>query len=673
MCGLFDAKPIFHGHTKTVDIVPMNPFSEPIDGGLPDVAKADGVLELHYGHNVKGITRTLNTENIVTKLYAYGSYGDKTSGYCGIDECTHQVFIYTLTESLQSGVAYFFTPEGHPVKTFVPSADISSGTKLYWSTMDPASMSYIWDSANNLSYPVTKGSVTCLVDSEGAVLIDSAGVALSSVSSAFPAEVSVSDEQNWFSFLMDFSYYQNVGLFSDDMYQALGDYQQNGAALYQKTNEAMQGYLDVYTDLTEVIGDVNFCKLNIDSFTSDSGYAKLNLNPDSVVYRTDYAAKERSLFSWTPAVKIDDKGDPTNATASVLYVIHDTTPVSWDKVYIQYVNDGVTEAQEGENIKNVTSLTLWTTRTDISLSKTDSFYLFEKNDINGLLGAWESADEAKLKTLASSTKVVTSSHPVYFTESEMPIINVNETNGYAWAWQYDPSGETEGQLYFHYGDGTDSYYATTWGPVYYTNYAPKVYTEPAYWYNWANLASYDSSTLYCLKNGNWVKATTDVMKSTGVTEGLEGVKDIPFDIEDTWRLFGTVYNSCRERDRLFQGYRQYETYTVTDPVLTAGNYYITDGYGDFYVFSVKEDLYAGATLTHDRFSGWIEQTTHEGIKSILEVKKYPFDGVTYNSDAVNLIIVSKEHYTLLQPLESSGDKRGIIHFIERFRELSDIA
>ena len=97
MCDLFDAKPVFHGDSKTVDIMHMNPFSEPKDGGMPDVTKAEGVLELHYGHSVSNIARTLNTENLVTKLYAYGSYGDKTSGYCGIDECMHKEYVYTTT------------------------------------------------------------------------------------------------------------------------------------------------------------------------------------------------------------------------------------------------------------------------------------------------------------------------------------------------------------------------------------------------------------------------------------------------------------------------------------------------------------------------------------------------------------------------------------------------
>lgn len=57
MCDLFEAKPIYHGEGRTVDIIPMNPFSEPEDGSLPDV-KEKPTIELHYGKNVRNVTRT---------------------------------------------------------------------------------------------------------------------------------------------------------------------------------------------------------------------------------------------------------------------------------------------------------------------------------------------------------------------------------------------------------------------------------------------------------------------------------------------------------------------------------------------------------------------------------------------------------------------------------------
>lgn len=365
----------------------------------------------------------------------------------------------------------------------------------------------------------------------------------------------------------------------------------------------MANYLDVYTDLTEVIGDVDYCKLNVTDVQTHGSYIKLVLGTDQVLYRTDYTSKERDRFPWTPAENIDSDGDPTNAVASILYIIHDTNPVSWDKAYIQYLNETVTEAMEGEELRDIISLTLWTPTGDISCTADDHFYLFKMNDINGLLGSWEAADEAKIQSLTSATKVVTTNHPVYFCEDTLPTIDSSVTNGYAWAWKYDPTGESESQLFFHYGDGTDAYYASSWAPVHFTNYAPPTWSAPAYWYNWADLASWDSATLYCLVDGSWVKATSSVIKGTGTTDGVDDMQDIPYDIEDTWDLFGTVYNSCRSRDRLYQGYTNYAAYTVEDILLTAGNYYFIDDYGDYYVFSVKEDLQAGATLTHDRFNG----------------------------------------------------------------------
>lgn len=164
MCDLFDAKPVFHGDGRLVDIIPMNPFTEPEEGCLPDVAGASGVIELNYGTNVSGITRVLNTENLVTKLYAYGAYGDIVSGYCGINEGTHKEFVVTLTESIASGETCIFYPEGYPPLQFVASTDMVVGTQLIWSTFDPASMSYIWNSTDEIAYKAISADVIVYTD-----------------------------------------------------------------------------------------------------------------------------------------------------------------------------------------------------------------------------------------------------------------------------------------------------------------------------------------------------------------------------------------------------------------------------------------------------------------------------------------------------------------------------
>ena len=79
LCELFEATPIYKGDGRKVDIVSLNPFSKDLEPGeIPkNVLDGEGVIELHYDRNIKNLERVLNTDSIVTKLYYYGSYGDR--------------------------------------------------------------------------------------------------------------------------------------------------------------------------------------------------------------------------------------------------------------------------------------------------------------------------------------------------------------------------------------------------------------------------------------------------------------------------------------------------------------------------------------------------------------------------------------------------------------------
>lgn len=63
LCDLFNAKPIFHGMERVVDIVALNPYEIPEDGSLPRAADEGNVLELRYSNNLKSVTRTLDTSS----------------------------------------------------------------------------------------------------------------------------------------------------------------------------------------------------------------------------------------------------------------------------------------------------------------------------------------------------------------------------------------------------------------------------------------------------------------------------------------------------------------------------------------------------------------------------------------------------------------------------------
>ena len=70
ICALFDARPVFDGDSRTVSIYSLN--------------RHEDLLELNFGKNLSGIDRKEDAENIVTRLYVEGDYGD--DGYVGIED-----------------------------------------------------------------------------------------------------------------------------------------------------------------------------------------------------------------------------------------------------------------------------------------------------------------------------------------------------------------------------------------------------------------------------------------------------------------------------------------------------------------------------------------------------------------------------------------------------------
>lgn len=70
ICNLFNAYPVFHGATRTVDI-------HALDDRLP-------LTEMYVGKNLNSLTTEINSSSIVTRLYVEGEYAD--SGYVGIDD-----------------------------------------------------------------------------------------------------------------------------------------------------------------------------------------------------------------------------------------------------------------------------------------------------------------------------------------------------------------------------------------------------------------------------------------------------------------------------------------------------------------------------------------------------------------------------------------------------------
>jgi hypothetical protein len=108
VCELFNAKPIYHGVTKRVDIVAFSPYTIEPDGEYPVVHRPESIVELNYTKAMSGITRTLNTENLITRMYVEGDFGE--DGYVGIEEVnpTGMNFILNFDYFIANGL---FTAE----------------------------------------------------------------------------------------------------------------------------------------------------------------------------------------------------------------------------------------------------------------------------------------------------------------------------------------------------------------------------------------------------------------------------------------------------------------------------------------------------------------------------------------------------------------------------------
>lgn len=622
MCDLFEAKPVYHGDTKTVDIVPMNPFSVTTGELYPEVGEDqyikdlaelnDKVVELHYGENVSNVSRTLNEENMITRLYAYGSYGDKTNGYCGIDECTHHVYklvcgnegadpgdecMINVTDS--NGISYvrYFMAGRYGIDyPMVGHARVDEEYDLshkistvYWSDLDPASRMYVWNKEKRAAYllyetPKKQTPDACFTVEEGSDI----------------------EEQNWFSSLMDFHYYNEIGLLTDDMLQTIATYQQEAPPYMATVAEKATVFADKSTELAETIGSVDFCRLNCTIDTTGGNvvlHLQTNVNPKGVMYRTDYDKKEDKQFKWRVAKKLKANGDPVSSYASVVYIVYEPTatqPLMYEKSYLKMIDDEPDPSEE--TINDPHKLTLWLPSEQSKFHNQGyRIYLFGQNNINGLLGAYESSDESTATAIDNATKLVTVRHPVFY-QREEPSNSALTLNGYGWWWKwYD--GEQASEMYFCWTANND----TAWKPVIFRDVDPV--QEPGdYWFNWKK------AVLYRKESGVWV-----AKNEAAIDKRIAA-------------LFGSVFAACMTRDKYYKGVYQHYIYTE-DSELPAGNYAFSNGFGGYWVFTTKGTLQAGDTLNYDSTQATVTQTI-SGVDEILEAKSYRFDNVHYHPENV---------------------------------------
>lgn len=587
VCELFDAVPIYHGGTRTVDLLPVNPFVKVIDGEIPqDVLDNNrNVVELHYGHSIKELEKTVNTENLVTRLYAYGSSGE-TYGI-DIKSCFHNEYTFTLTSPLSEeyrfcdseGAYYYFSPTG-----------ASIGDTLTWSMLDLTSRTYIRNNRTNDIYRVYKKSSGSYAEL-----------------TAQPKQV-----QNWFPYISCFNYYDEIGLISDNILREIADFQRDMPVLYKASYDASLALAELQTELSETAnpGD-GFCKLDVRDVvnvnTSDGSYRKILLNntqehPDAVLWRSDYDSREEDYFQWHVALKLKENGDPTSGIGSIIFVVHPDK--SWDSTYVKCIfdhNGNIYTKSNGDpkdydyRAEKDYPSAIGVHSSSLPISSGDHVYLFCSNSMTGSLGSAQVQDEAIIQNIKDKTTVITEKHPVIFERSDILFTSTapdNVQSGYGWLYRYKKT-RSAGELYFCWGDRQE----TMWHRAYFGKTAPTA-ENGTYFFNTK------SKVLYHRASGQWFKYET-------------------YDEQQIANMFSIVIYNCLKRDMVYKGL--YENYTYSASDLQTGNYAFESEYGFYWLFTTDQTV--NGDLRLDTTNDHIYQDTE--VDHIVSAAVYPFDTVAY--------------------------------------------
>lgn len=607
LCEMFDAKPIYHGygeyeedgvvkHGRTVDILPMNPFSEKFEEGtIPQDMDTSKILELHYDKNVQELTRTMNTENISTVLYAYGSYGD-LNGLASLQNGEHAEILFdTLTPGEycfeHQNARYFFTIESNV-----------SGMK--WSSLDYASRSYLYDGTNLVKVykePKTNNYTTISVTPEYV--------------------------KNYIPYIMDFSYYQKVGLFTDDMLLKVAQAQTTLPAQHIAAQEASLTLSDIKSELSRTASAGNgFLMLDIAGSDVINGHTQLTINKttysDGVIYRSDYDESPRNYFSWNTAVGIKDSGEAIAGKGAVVYTVHQGNSTKWEKSYVKMLGNGTdyyfrdslgntyamhtevhyadydtfpvngtkdiiyiaddTEKMYAWNgsymeiqasgyfyglneFDSPTTITLWST--DDTWHSGDKVYLFSADSIAGVFGPREDAVLSNRKSVEESVKVSTETHPLYFIKDEEELPSVTAClEGYGWAYRSISSSAAFGTLYFCWGKNGE----VGWSQV--------------------NVSNSDNNPELVTPTDNYVYSLKRMMcyiSDNGVYRRL----DDTVDEKEITKAFAAVVEGCINQEFLTKGVKERYNYADTLESLPAGgNYAFRNEYKNYWLFTTDMDI-----------------------------------------------------------------------------------
>ena len=672
---------------RTVDIVPLNPFScELNEGSIPEeVLNGAPVLELHYDKNMTQISRTLNSDNMVTKLSAYGSYGDR-NGMCSLQKAKHEVVHF---KNVPKNKEYKFTYADTDYYFTVPDSDEYTEFDYDWSTLDPTSRMYV----------VNKSTLT--IDFEILELYKEP-----KTNNYETITYTVTEEYNYFPYVTDYTYYRKNGLLTDEGLYNVAKFQTEMPQKYIEAEEASYALSEAKANLLKTVSaDNGFLKLDIqtgivESSTSNINYGQLVLTldkseyPDGVIYRSDYDEAKRNRFSWKAATGIKNNGEAIAGIGSVVYIIRQGNPTTWTKSYVKMIGDGTNNffTDEMGNYYTLHTRSAYATRNSFPNSGTsdivyvaedtgkmyvwnseyieikasnynyggvqgfnepstitlwcadnsawtsgDIVYLFSADSIAGLFGPREDAIFSNRESIEKTTEVATERHPLYFVaDSEIAPSADSALMNYGWYYRSYTNTFDFGELYFCWGKNGD----LGWTQVYVSFGTENPEVNPVITPNltYGYYYSIKNKMLYTPDSTNWKPINKESVDEKNIKAA-----------------FASVIAGCINQEILTKGVSEVYTYTQSSGTLSKGNYAFRNEFGNYWLFTTDLDLQTNGELNYHTDTKMLWQDTDE--HHVLKAKEYSFDILTFPApnELFGITVANGKYDSVNHTFSTDGD------------------
>ena len=160
ICDLFFCHPVYHGDTKTVDI---------------RINKNKGTIaEIAYGINSDKIERTLNSEDLITRLYVEGDY--EQDAYVGIDSVNPTGMSFLLDFSYYQQIGAFTAEHQAALDTYITDMQTykqNISRNMAEKVSKDSRIVELLGGSKYVFFTVTNGTATPVYFGNGAVAADS--------------------------------------------------------------------------------------------------------------------------------------------------------------------------------------------------------------------------------------------------------------------------------------------------------------------------------------------------------------------------------------------------------------------------------------------------------------------------------------------------------------------